>query len=99
MFIRLPHAMLMTADGTHCSASELIAKVTGTKSVSRYSLAIPEIAVGRITPDEQALLLREGAQIFPDVQFKIFDEEFEPPAVGRFWETPTTSTARQRDRR
>jgi hypothetical protein len=86
VFIRLPHAMLMTAGGAPRSASEVIAKVTGTRARARTLEAIPEIAVGRITPDEQARLLREGAQVFPDVQFKIFDEDLKPEPPARFWE-------------
>ena len=93
VFIRLPHTMLMTAAGTQRTASEMIAKVTGTKADSRTLKAIPEIAVGRITPEEQALLLREGAQVFPDVQFKIFDDDLKPEPRARFWEVPTLSAA------
>ena len=83
----------MTAAGTQRSASEVIAKVTGTKADSRTLEVIPEIAVGRMTPDEQALLLREGAQVFPDVQFKIFDDDLKPEPRARFWEVPALSAA------
>jgi serine protease AprX len=38
--------------------------------------------------DDQTLLIREGAQIFPDVQFKIFDDGLEPDPPARFWEAP-----------
>ena len=93
VFIRLPHAMFMTAAGTQRSASEVIAKVTGTEADSRTLEAIPEIAVGRITPNEQALLLREGAQVFPDVQFKIFDDDLKPEPRARFWEAPALPAA------
>ena len=50
VFIRLPRAMLMTAGGAQRSASEVIANVMGTQARSRTLEAIPEIAVGRITP-------------------------------------------------
>ena len=37
VFIRLPHAMFMTAAGTQRSASEVIAKVTGTEATPAHS--------------------------------------------------------------
>jgi subtilisin family serine protease len=88
VFIRLPHAMLMTAGGAQRSAAEVVAMVTGTQAHSRALEAVPEIAVGLITPDEQTRLLSEGAQVFPDVQFKIFDDALKPELPARFWEAP-----------
>ena len=90
MFIRLPQSLVMGAGarGEPRKASQVVSKMTdGSVKHAQPLDPIPGLATAEVTSDEETRLMREGAQIFNDVQFQVFDGSLPQDPRARWWES------------